>query len=112
MARIKIVRKKVLVRRTPIRGSRKILVKVKGVRISSSVPNARQQRLNGEVNVSKIKGSYVYSIKERKLTKAERQKLRKLTVSQRKARKERIYAKIDALLKANNPLNLKIGKRV
>ena len=109
--RVKRVKRISVIKRHPIR---RIAVgfKDKGKKVPHSKPTIQEMRAKGYWNVIKIKGSFVWSIIQRKLTKAERKKLKKLTPPQRRVRRRRIYRKLLAILRSPNPLGVKIGKRI
>ena len=115
----RVVRKRYLVKLTPVNYKRlgpntlNVLVHVHdNPNTKPATSKATDLRAANSGNAAKIKGSYVYSIKTRKNTKAEIQKLKKLSGAQRKARRKRKSANLTKIVTNSNPANLTIGKRM
>lgn len=103
-----------LIRLKVIKKSKKIAVGIKytGKPLNHNKPTISDIRKSSKfiMNEAKVKGSSVVKLTERALTKAERKKMQKLTPQQRKARRQKIYRRLEKLLASKNPLNLKLGK--
>jgi len=110
--RVKIIS---IVKRSPVKGRNKMSVNLKhvGKPIKSlTTEKASVLRSKGYWNAMVTKGSFVWSVKKVKLTKAQRKALKKLTPAQRRARRRKKYKKLEETISSPNPANVEIGKRI
>jgi len=98
---------------------RKIMVKVAivGKPFKKGDRKVTDQRKSDIANVPwnaiKVKGSYVHSIETKKLTEADKAKLKKLSGAELKARRKKLNAELKKLMASDNPAELKnIGRRI